>query len=122
MAYIFREYEARQARKRELGGLLRLLGVEIQYNETMLEHFAKNPHDIIKDSDDLQSLADYFMNVAIFETERLAGRASQTELERHIPFVLARASDAEKVLVKVLGARVEPQVEVPALEVPRENS
>jgi hypothetical protein len=95
-AYFFREVEAWRSRKRERKGLLRLLAVEIEYNENVLEAFknsrshpGEHPQglhtqawqenrgriaQLLKRGEDFGRLADYFMNVANFEEYRRSGQ------------------------------------------------
>jgi hypothetical protein len=106
-AYIFREIEAALSRKRELKGLLRLLAVEIEYNEHILDAF-KNSRShpgehleslhthaweeirgriaqLLKRSEDFGCLADYFMNVANYEEHRRSGQEWEVPLLEYIP-------------------------------------
>ena len=95
-AYIFSEVEGWRSRKRELKGLLRLLAVEIEYNEDILEAFknsrshpGEHPQvlhtraweenrgriaQLLKRGEDFGYLADYFMNIANFEEYRRSGQ------------------------------------------------
>ena len=92
VTYFFREVEAWRSRKRELKGLLRLLAVEIEYNEDILEAFknsgshpGEHPQglhtqaweenrgriaQLLEHGEDFGRLADYFMNAAGFEEYR----------------------------------------------------
>ena len=145
VAYLFRECEARQARKRELKGLLRLLVVEIAYNQMVFEHLEEFPEatsqlaegaglqtraweenrariaELIKDSDDLQHFADYFMNVAVVEKERLVGQEQVESMWLHFPEIREQGEKALDSVIKVVGAKVSPQVEGPALEPPKDD-
>jgi hypothetical protein len=135
-AYIFTVIEARWARKRELKGLLRLLAVEIQYNEGVFDFLEGSPRmmgalaegvglqtraweenrariaQLMKDIDELQDLADYFMNVAVFEMERF-NPALQESLLPRISVLRAQGDAALDAVVDIVGAEVEPQVEGP---------
>jgi hypothetical protein len=145
-AYIVREFEAWRSRRRELKGLLRLLSVEIEYNEHLLRVFEEYPRAIgevaagaglltraweenreriaqlIKHSEDLQYLADYFMNVDVFEKGRLVQQGLEEDYAEHIPVLREQGRDAQQVVNKVVRATVEPRVEGPALAAPRDDS
>ena len=151
VAYGFREFEAWRSRIRELKGLLRLLAVEVEYNETVLEKMAKNPvligglpgaslhvqaweenrgriAQLLKQGQDFQDLADYFMNVAAFEKYRLedlreedVNQASDLLLQ-NVSTLLEQGTDAMQVVIRGTGGKVEPQVEVPGLEAPKDES
>jgi hypothetical protein len=137
-AYIFREVEGWRSRKRELKGLLRLLAVEIEYNKDILEAFKnsrsqleKHPQglhtraweedkgriaQLLKRSEDFGCLADYFMNVATFEEYRRSGQEWAVTLSESIPSLEQQGKDAMRVVTRGTGGKVEPRVEVPALE------
>jgi len=143
VAYSFREFEAWRSRKRELKGLLRLLAVEIEYNENILEAFEnsrsrpeKHPQvlhtqawdenrgriaQLLKRGEDFGCLADYFMNVATFEEYRRIGQERAVTLSESIPVLEQQGKDAMKVVIKETGGKEEPRVEVPALEAPSEE-
>jgi hypothetical protein len=144
VAYSFRAYEAWQARQRELKGLLRLLAVEIAYNEQVFKHLEEYPEatgqlaegaglqtraweenrariaELIKDSDDLQHFADYFMNVAVVEKERLVGQEKVESMWLHFPEIRKQGEEALESVIRVVGANVSPQVGT-ALEPPRDE-
>ena len=144
VAYSFREFEAWRSRKRELKGLLRLLAVEIEYNEDILEAFknswshpGEHPQglhteawqenrgriaQLLKRGEDFGRLADYFMNVATFEEYRRSGQDRAETLSEHIPFLEQQGKAAMKVVVRGTGGKVEPRVEVPALAAPKDES
>ena len=144
VAYSFREIEAALSRKRELKGLLRLLAVEIEYNEDILEAFknsrshpGEHPQglhtqaweenrgriaQLLKRSEDFGDLADYFMNVATFEEYRLRGQEWAATLSESIPSLEQQGKDAMKVVIRGTGGKVAPRVEVPALGAPTEAS
>jgi hypothetical protein len=144
VAYSFREIEAALSRKRELKGLLRLLAVEIEYNEDILEAFKNSRSDpgehplvlhtqaweenrgriaqLLKRGEDFGRLADYFMNVATFEEYRRSGQDRAETLSEHIPFLEQQGKAAMKVVVRGTGGKVEPRVEVPALAAPKDES
>jgi hypothetical protein len=150
-AYILREVEAGRSRKRELKGLLRLLAVEVEYNETVLKVMAKTPDligglpgaslhaqaweenrgriaQLLKQGQDFQDLADYFMNVAAFEKYRLEDlREGDVNLAPdllllNISTLLEQGADAMQVIIRGTGGKVEPRVEVPGLEAPKDES
>jgi hypothetical protein len=150
IAYIFREIEAARSRKRERKGLLRLLAVEIEFNETVLEEITETPivlselpgaslhtqaweenrgriAQLLKRGEDFQDLADYFMNVAAFEKYRLEGLREEdvkqhTELLLgHISALLKQGEDAMQVVIRGTGGKVEPRVKVPTLEAPKDD-
>ena len=144
-AYSFREFEAWRSRKRELKGLLRLLAVEIEYNEEILKAFKNSRSDpgehpqvlhtqaweenrsriaqLLKRGEDFGYLADYFMNVATFEEHRLRGQEEWAEtLLESIPVLEEQGEDAMRVVVRGTGGKVEPRVEVPALEAPKDGN
>lgn len=144
VAYSFREFEAWRSRKRELKGLLRLLAVEIEYNEEILEAFknsrshpGEHPQvlhtqaweenrsriaQLLKRGEDFGCLADYFMYVANFEEYRLRGQEWAETLLEYIPVLEQRGEAAMKVVIRGTGGKVEPRVEVPGLEAPKDNS
>jgi hypothetical protein len=144
IAYFFREFEAWRSRKRELKGLLRLLAVEIEYNEHILEAFKNSRSDpgehtqglhtraweenrsriaqLLKRGEDFGYLADYFMNVASFEEYRLRGQEWAETLLESIPALEEQGEDAMRVVTRGTGGKVEPRVEVPALEAPKDES
>jgi hypothetical protein len=138
VAYIFREIEDWRSRKRERKGLLRLLAVEIEYNKDILEAF-KNPRlapgehpqvlhthaweenrsriaQLLERGDDFGDLADYFMNIASFEEYRRSGQEWAVTLSEYIPSLEQQGKDAMNVINRGTGGKVEPRVEVPALE------
>jgi hypothetical protein len=146
-AYIFREVEAWRSRKRERKGLLRLLAVEIEYNGAIFNAITETPiviselpgtslhtqaweenrgriAQLLKHGEDYQCLADYFMNVAAFEKYRLEGLETEDVqhhsdlLVGHVSTLLDQGTDAMQVVIRGTGAKVEPRVEVPALEEP----
>jgi hypothetical protein len=154
-SYIFREIESWLARGRELKGLLRLLATEIAYNQKILKLFEERTntlHDLaegaglrtgaweenrgriaqlIKDSKDLQALADYFVNVDVVEKERLASESQQTEVDQaykkvllllHLHEIQAQGEEAQRVINKEVGEKVTPQVEGSALEESRDDN
>jgi hypothetical protein len=144
VVYFFREVEAWRSRKRELKGLLRLLAVEIEYNEDILEAF-KNPRShpgdhpqglhtqawegnkgriaqLLKRGEDFGDLAVYFMNVATFEEYRRSGQEWAETLLGSIPELEQQGEDAMKVVIRGTGGKEKPQVIVPALEAPRDES
>jgi hypothetical protein len=144
VAYFFREFEAWRSRKRERKGLLRLLAVEIEYNEHILEAF-KNSRShpgehppvlhtrawqenrgriaqLLKRGEDFGDLADYFMNVANFEGYRRSGQEWAVPLLEYIPSLEQQGEDAMQVVVRETGGKVEPRVEVPGLEAPKDES
>jgi hypothetical protein len=143
-AYFFREVEAAHSQKRELKGLLRLLAVEIEYNENILETF-KNSRihpgehppvlhtraweenrvriaQLLKRGEDFGCLADYFMNVANFEGYRRSGQEWAVPLLEYITPLQQQGEDAMKVVIRGTGGKVEPRVEVPGLEAPKDES
>ena len=144
IAYFFREFEAARSRKRELKGLLRLLAVEIEYNENILEAFknsrshpGEHPQvlhtraweenrgriaQLLKRGEDFGCLADYFMNVANFEEYRLRGQEWAETLLEYIPSLQQQGEAAMKVVIRGTGGKVEPRVAVPALEAPKDES
>ena len=144
VAYSFREFEAWRSRKRELKGLLRLLAVEIEYNEDILEAFKNSQSDpgehpqvlhtraweenrgriaqLLKRSEDFGCLADYFMNVANFEEYRLRGQELAVTLSEYIPSLEQQGKAAMKVVIRGTGGKVEPRVAVPSLEAPNDES
>jgi hypothetical protein len=144
VAYFFREFEAARSRKRERKGLLRLLAVEIEYNEVILEAF-KNSRShpgghpevlhtraweenrgriaqLLKRGEDFGCLADYFMNVANFEEYRRSGQEWAETLLEYIPLLEQQGEAAMKVVIRGTGGKVEPRVEVPALQAPKDES
>ncbi|HZB08074.1 MAG TPA: hypothetical protein VE525_03055 [Rubrobacter sp.] len=143
-AYIFREVEGWRSRKRELKGLLRLLAVEIEYNKDILEAFknsrshpGEHPQvlhtraweenrgriaQLLKRGEDFGYLADYFMNIANFEEYRRSGQEWAETLLEYIPSLQQQGEDAMQVVIRVTGGKVEPRVEVPALEAPNDES
>ena len=143
-AYFIREFEARRSRKRELKGLLRLLAVEIEYNKDILKAFknsrshpGEHPQvlhtqaweenrgriaQLLKRGEDFGRLADYFMNVATFEEYRRSGQESAETLSEYIPLLEQQGKAAMKVVIRGTGGKVEPRVEVPALEAPKDES
>ena len=143
-AYIFSEVEGWRSRKRELKGLLRLLAVEIEYNEDILEAFknsgshpGEHPQglhtqaweenrgriaQLLKRGEDFGYLADYFMNIANFEEYRRSGQEWAETLLEYIPSLQQQGEDAMQVVIRVTGGKVEPRVEVPALEAPNDES
>ena len=143
-AYFFREVEAWRSRKRERKGLLRLLAVEIEYNENVLEAFknsrshpGEHPQglhtqawqenrgriaQLLKRGEDFGRLADYFMNVANFEEYRRSGQEWAVTLKEYIPFLEQQGKAAMKVVIRGTGGKVEPRVEVPGLEAPKDES
>jgi hypothetical protein len=144
VAYSFREFEAWRSRKRELKGLLRLLAVEIEYNEEILEAFknsrshpGEHPQvlhtqaweenrsriaQLLKRGEDFGCLADYFMYVANFEEYRLRGQEWAETLLEYIPVLEQQGEAAMKVVTRGTGGKVEPRVEVPALQAPKDES
>ena len=143
-AYIFSEVEGWRSRKRELKGLLRLLAVEIEYNKDILEAFknsrshpGEHPQvlhtraweenrgriaQLLKRGEDFGWLADYFMNVAGFEEYRLSGEERAVTLSECIPLLEQQGKAAMKVVIRGTGGTVEPRVEVPVLEAPKDDS
>ena len=144
VAYSFREFEAWRSRKRELKGLLRLLAVEIEYNKDILEAFKnsrshpeKHPQvlhtqaweenkgriaQLLKRGEDFGCLADYFMNVATFEEYRRSGQEWAETLSENIASLEQQGKDAMQVVIRGTGGKVEPRVEVPGLEAPKDES
>jgi hypothetical protein len=144
IAYFFREFEAWRSRKRELKGVLRLLAVEIEYNKDILEAFKNSRSDpgelpqglhtraweenrgriaqLLKRSEDFGDLADYFMNVANFEEYRRSGQEWTETLLESITALEEQGEDAMRVVIRGTGGKVEPRVEVPALEAPKDES
>jgi hypothetical protein len=146
LAYVRWEFESWRSRKRELKGLLRLLAVEIKWNQSLLKFFSEQEGrtlseaaegagfetraweenkariaELIKDGKDLQLLADYFMNIAVFEKERLVPEKN-LELMLHISSIQEQGKKAQEVVDREVGEKVRPQVEAPALEAPKDNS
>jgi hypothetical protein len=145
-AYFFREVEAWRSRKRELKGLLRLLAVEIEYNEDLLEASKNSPDmshpqalpaglhtraweenrgriaQLLKRGEDFGRLADYFMNAAGFEEHRLSGQERAVTLSEYIPLLEQQGKAAMEVVIRGTGGKVEPRVEVPGLEAPKDES
>jgi hypothetical protein len=144
VAYFFREFEAARSRKRERKGLLRLLAVEIEYNKDILEAFKNSQShpenypqvlhtraweenrgriaQLLKRGEDFGCLADYFMNVANFEEYRLKGQEWAETLSEYIPVLEQQGEAAMKVVIRGTGGKVEPRVEVPALQAPKDES
>jgi hypothetical protein len=150
-AYISREIEVWRSRKRERKRLLRLLAVEIEYNETVLNAITETPiliselagaslhtqsweenrgriAQLLKHGEDFQYLADYLMNVAAFQKYRLEG-LGEDDVEHQsylllgdISALLEQGTDAMQVVIRGTSAKVEPRVEVPALEAPKDDS
>jgi hypothetical protein len=73
-------------------------------------------------SEDFGCLADYFMNVATFEEYRRSGQEWAVTLSESIPSLEQQGEDAMNVVIRGTGGKVEPRVEVPALEAPKEES
>jgi hypothetical protein len=137
-AFIFREIEAWRSRKRELKGLLRLLAVEIAYNQKVLDLFIESPRameemadeagllsraweenrariaQLLNNGENFQRLANYFIYIAVVEKERLEVE-KQRSLLLHLPSVLEQGEAAQRVVDEVVGAQVRRQVQVPAL-------
>jgi hypothetical protein len=143
VAYFFREVEAWRSRKRELKGLLRLLAVEIEYNEDILEAFknsrshpGEHPQglhtqaweenrgriaQLLEHGEDFGQLADYFMSVAAVEEYRRSEQEGAETLLESIPELEQQGKDAMNVVIRGTGGKVEPQVVVPALEAPKDE-
>ena len=78
---------------------------------------------LLKRGEDFGYLADDFMNVANFEEYRLRGQEEGAEtLLESIPVLEEQGEDAMRVVVRGTGGKVEPRVEVPALEAPKDGS
>ena len=142
-AYFFREFEAARSRKRELRGLLRLLAVEIEYNEEILEAFqnarsrlGEHPPvlhtqawvenrgriaQLLKRGEDFGDLAIYFMNVANYEEYRRTGQEWEDTLKEYIPILEQQGNAAMNVVIRGTGGKVEPGVEVPGLDAPKDE-
>ena len=58
------------------------------------------------------------MNVATFEEYRRSGQESAETLLESIPVLEQQGEDAMDVVIRGTGGKVEPRVEVPALEAP----
>jgi hypothetical protein len=50
------------------------------------------------------------------------GRSRQRPLSEHIPFLEQQGKAAMKVVIRRTGGKVEPRVEVPALQAPKDES
>jgi hypothetical protein len=62
------------------------------------------------------------MYVANFEEYRLRGQEWAETLLEYIPVLEQRGEAAMKVVIRGTGGKVEPRVEVPGLEAPKDNS
>jgi hypothetical protein len=83
---------------------------------------------LLRQGQDFQDLADYFMNVAAFEKYRLEDLREE-DVNQHsdllllnISALLEQGADAMQVVIRGTGGKVEPRVEVPGLEAPKDES